>query len=66
MTTAASIRAASVIGVLVGIGFYLSAILLALLSACCMIRIPTLGNRLPSHKAIVIVLLCQGLCAARS
>lgn len=56
LTTAASIWAASVIGVLVGIGFYLSAILLALLSACCMIWIPTLGSWLPSRKAIAIVL----------
>lgn len=56
LTTAASIWAASVIGVLVGIGFYLSAILLALLSAFCMIWIPTLGSWLPSRKAIAIVL----------
>jgi putative Mg2+ transporter-C (MgtC) family protein len=56
LTTAASIWAASVIGVLVGVGFYLSAILLALLSALCMVWIPKLGSWLPSRQAIAIVL----------
>lgn len=56
LTTAASIWAASVIGVLVGIGFFLSAMLLALLSAVCMIGVPKLALRLPSRQAIAIVL----------
>ncbi|MDB5772502.1 MAG: putative Mg2+ transporter-C (MgtC) family protein [Burkholderiales bacterium] len=56
LTTAASIWAASVIGILVGIGFYLSAILLALLSALCMVWIPLLGRWLPARQAIAIVL----------
>jgi putative Mg2+ transporter-C (MgtC) family protein len=56
LTTAASIWATSVIGVLVGVGFYLSAILLALMSAMCMIWVPKLGARLPSRQAIAIVL----------
>jgi putative Mg2+ transporter-C (MgtC) family protein len=56
LTTAASIWAASVIGVLVGIGFYLSAILLALLSALCMVWIPKIGKWLPARQAIAIVL----------
>lgn len=56
LTTAASIWAASVIGILVGIGFYLSAILLALLSAVCMIWVPKISNLLPSRQAIAIVL----------
>lgn len=56
LTTAASIWAASVIGVLVGVGFYLSAMLLALMSAVCMIGVPKLAVRLPSRQAIAIVL----------
>lgn len=54
LTTAASIWAASVIGVLVGVGFYLSAMLLALMSALCMIGVPKLTARLPSRQAIAI------------
>jgi putative Mg2+ transporter-C (MgtC) family protein len=59
LTTAASIWAASVIGIMVGIGFYLSAILLALLSALCMVWIPKLGKWLPARQAIAIVLRFQ-------
>lgn len=55
LTTAASIWATSVIGVLVGVGFYLSAILLTLLSALCMVWIPKLSSVLPSRQAIAIV-----------
>ncbi len=54
LTTAASIWAASVIGVLVGVGFYLSAMLLALMSAICMIWVPKVANWLPSRQAIAI------------
>lgn len=56
LTTAASIWAASVIGVLVGVGFYLSAMLLALMSAICMIWVPKLANWLPQRSAIAIEL----------
>jgi putative Mg2+ transporter-C (MgtC) family protein len=56
LSTAASIWAASVIGVLVGIGFYLSAILLALLSVFCMVWVPKLANWLPSGQAVAVVL----------
>lgn len=56
LSTAASIWAASVIGVLIGVGFYLSAILLALLSTLCMMWIPRLSNWLPSGQAIAVVL----------
>jgi putative Mg2+ transporter-C (MgtC) family protein len=56
LTTAASIWATSVIGVLVGVGFYLSAILLALMSAFCMAGVPKLASRLPSRHAIAIVM----------
>ena len=54
LTTAASIWAASVIGVLVGVGFYLSAMLLALMSAMCMIGVPKIAARLPSRQAVAI------------
>ncbi|RZI44635.1 MgtC/SapB family protein [Herbaspirillum sp. HC18] len=54
LTTAASIWAASVTGVLVGVGFYLAAILLALLSAFCMVSVPRLSSRLPLRQAIAI------------
>lgn len=56
LTTAASIWAASVIGVLVGVGFFLSAILLTALSAMCMVWIPKLGHWLPSRPAVAVVL----------
>ena len=56
LTTAASIWAASVTGVLVGVGFYLAAILLALLSAICMVSVPKVSSRLPSRQAIAISL----------
>jgi len=56
LTTAASIWAASVTGVLVGVGFYLAAILLALLSAICMVSVPIMTSRLPSRQAIAISL----------
>ena len=56
LTTAASIWAASVTGVLVGVGFYLSAIFLALLSAFCMVSVPKLSGGLPARQAIGISL----------
>lgn len=56
LTTAASIWAASVIGVLVGVGFFLSAMLLALMSAICMIWVPKVTGWLPSRQAIAIVM----------
>ncbi len=56
LTTAASIWAASVTGVLVGVGFYLSAIMLALLSAFCMVSVPRFASSLPSRQAIAISL----------
>lgn len=54
LTTAASIWAVSVVGVLVGVGFYLSAILLALMCAVCMIWLPKLTSWLPARHAISI------------
>lgn len=56
LTTAASIWASSAIGILVGVGFYAAAILLALLSAACMTVVSRLEQWLPSRQAIAIVL----------
>src|SRR5262249_26209769 len=56
LTTAASIWAASVIGGLVGVGFFLSAMLLALMSAVCMVGIPKISHLLPSRQAVSITL----------
>jgi putative Mg2+ transporter-C (MgtC) family protein len=55
LTTAASIWAASAIGVLVGVGFYAAAILLALLSAASMLWIAQLEAWLPSRQALAAV-----------
>jgi len=56
LTTAASIWASSVIGVLVGVGFYLAAIVLALLSAGVMIYLSRIEAWLPSRHAIAITM----------
>jgi putative Mg2+ transporter-C (MgtC) family protein len=56
LTTAASIWAASAIGVLVGIGFFGAAILLTLLSASLMMWGPKLEARLPSRRAMGVKL----------
>lgn len=57
LTTAASIWASSAIGILVGIGFYATAILLTFLSAASMAFISRLERWLPSRTAAVIALL---------
>ena len=56
LTTAASIWAASAIGVMVGVGFYAAAIMLAVLSAVCMLGLSKLESRLPQRPAIGITL----------
>lgn len=56
LTTAASIWASSAIGVLVGVGFYAAAILLAMLSALCMLGLSRLESHLPQRPAIGITL----------
>src|SRR5450830_1039828 len=56
LTTAASIWASSVIGVMVGIGFYLSAMGLAFMCAMAMIFLSKLENWLPSRHAIAITM----------
>ncbi len=59
LTTAASLWAASVIGVMVGVGFYGAAILLALLAAASMIWISRLEAWLPSRHAVAVTLRFQ-------
>lgn len=56
LTTAASLWAASVIGILVGVGFYGAAMAMALLSAVSMMWISRLETRLPSRQAVAITL----------
>jgi putative Mg2+ transporter-C (MgtC) family protein len=56
LTTAASIWSSSAIGIMVGVGFYAAAILLALLSAACMMWVTKIENWLPSRQAVAIVL----------
>ncbi len=56
LTTAASIWASSAIGVLVGLGFYISAIALTAFSSALMLWGGKLEGRLPSHPAIAIIL----------
>ncbi len=56
LTTAASVWASSAIGIMVGIGFYASAILLALMSAGSMLWIGRLEGWLPSRHAVAITL----------
>jgi putative Mg2+ transporter-C (MgtC) family protein len=56
LTTAASLWASSAIGIMVGVGFYPAAILLALLSAVCMMWVSRLENWLPSRQAVAVVI----------
>jgi putative Mg2+ transporter-C (MgtC) family protein len=56
LTTAASIWASSVIGVMVGVGFYLGAMGLALLCAGSMIFLTRVEAWLPSRHAIAITM----------
>lgn len=56
LTTSASIWAVSAIGVMVGVGFYLAAILVAVLSAACMVLVSKLEKYLPSRHAVAITL----------
>jgi putative Mg2+ transporter-C (MgtC) family protein len=56
LTTAASIWSASAIGVLVGVGFYASAMLLSMLSAVAMMWVTKLETWLPSRHAVAVVL----------
>ncbi len=55
LTTAASLWAVCVIGVMIGIGFYMAAILLAILAAICMVWISKLEYWLPSRHAVAVM-----------
>ncbi|WP_035051799.1 MgtC/SapB family protein [Andreprevotia chitinilytica] len=59
LTTAASMWVASIIGILVGVGFYLSAIVLTVICAGVMMWGVRLENLLPSHPAIAVMLLSK-------
>ena len=54
LTTAASIWASSAIGILVGIGFYATAILVTLLSTFLMVWIMKLEHWLPARQAVML------------
>ena len=56
LTTAASIWASSVIGVLVGVGFYLAAMGMGFLAAMIMIYLSKIEAWLPSRHAVAITL----------
>jgi len=56
LSTAASLWAACAIGILVGVGFYAAAILMAAASALSMAWVSHLAAWLPSHPSILIVL----------
>lgn len=56
LTTAASIWTSSVIGILVGVGFYMSAIGLAFMASMTMIYMNRIEDLLPSRHAIAIML----------
>jgi putative Mg2+ transporter-C (MgtC) family protein len=56
LTTAASIWASSVIGILVGVGFYLAAMGLAFMAAMIMIYLSRIEVFLPSRHAIAITM----------
>ncbi|MBS1197875.1 MAG: putative rane protein [Proteobacteria bacterium] len=56
LTTAASIWATSVIGIVVGVGFYGAAIALAVLCTVAMLGGSWVEGWLPSHQALAIVL----------
>lgn len=56
LTTAASLWASSVLGIMVGVGFYAAAMMLALLSAVSMVWISKLEQWLPSRQAVAITL----------
>ncbi|MCV2358987.1 MULTISPECIES: MgtC/SapB family protein [Roseateles] len=56
LTTAASLWAASSIGIMLGMGFYFAAIMLTLLCASLMMWGAKLESHLPSHPAIAVML----------
>ena len=65
LTTAASIWTSSVIGILMGVGFYLSAMGLAFFSAMIMIYMSKVEAMLPSRHAVAIMMRCKRDCVPR-
>jgi putative Mg2+ transporter-C (MgtC) family protein len=57
LTSAASIWFSSAIGVMIGVGFYLAAIVLALAAVFCMTLLNRFESWLPSRQAVVVTLL---------
>lgn len=67
LTTAASLWASSAIGILVGVGFYAAAILLAFLSAACMIWVSRLEMWLPARQAVSVTMqFSEGVLVSES
>ncbi|HEY8024125.1 MAG TPA: MgtC/SapB family protein [Burkholderiaceae bacterium] len=56
LTSAASIWISSAIGVMIGIGFYLAAIVLALLAVFCMTLLTRIEGWLPSRQSVAVTL----------
>lgn len=56
LTTAASLWAVCVVGIMVGVGLYAAAMSLALLSAVCMVWVSKVEAWLPSRQAVSITL----------
>jgi putative Mg2+ transporter-C (MgtC) family protein len=56
LTTAASIWASSVIGIMVGVGFYVAAMGLAFFATMIMIYLNRAVSKLPSHHAVAVTL----------
>ncbi len=56
LTTSASLWAAAAIGVMMGIGMYIAAVLVTLLSLTCMMWVSRIEGKLPSKPAIAVVL----------
>jgi len=57
LTSAASIWISSAIGIMIGIGFYLAAIVLALLAVFCMTLLTRIEGWLPSRQSIAVTLV---------
>ena len=56
LTTSVSIWTAAAIGVMMGLGMYIGAVLITLLSLTCMMWISRIEDKLPSKPAIAVVL----------
>lgn len=54
LTTAASVWASSAIGILVGVGFYVSAACLTVLMILCMVTVPVIEQALPATVSLMV------------